>query len=57
MPIVATVEDCEVLADVEIEPLVWWECPLSEVVEVRASRNSESNTSTDDDLTSEHDII
>ena len=31
VPVVPTVEYCKRLGDVEVEPLIWWKCPLSEV--------------------------
>ncbi len=37
VPIIAAVENGEVLIDVEIEPLIWWEGQFSEIVVIRHS--------------------
>lgn len=57
MPQVAPVEDGEVLADVELEPLVRWKGPLTKIVEVGGCRDSKGGRAADYSFSEEYEIV
>lgn len=57
MPIVAAIEDSEVLADVKVYPLVGWECPFSEVGKVRGCRDGNDCGAANDRFPDEDGVV
>lgn len=57
VPVVAAVEDGEVLADVEVKPLVRWKCPFAEIIEIGYCRDGEDGRAADDCFSEENDVV
>lgn len=57
MPVVASVKNCEVLADVEVQPLERGKCPFSKVKFVRSSRNQKNNCQAKNCFTEENEVV
>ena len=57
MPVVAAIEDGEVLADVEVEPLVRWKCPFAKIAEIGYCGDGEDGRPADDCFSEENDVV
>lgn len=57
VPVVAAIEDGEVLADVEVEPLVRWKRPFAKIEEIGHCRDGEDGSAADDCFSEENDVV
>ncbi len=57
VPVVAAVKDGEVLADVEVEPLVRWKCPFAKIAEIGYCRDGEDCRTADNCFSEENDEV
>jgi len=57
VPVVAAIEDGEVLADVEVEPLVRWKCPFAKIAEIGYCGDGEDGRPADDCFSEENDVV